>query len=203
MIKATTLGCRLTAVSLLLACAMAAAQSVAPTPIEPKSSEKTRPASALAPLSWLEGCWRGNVNNHEFREHWLPLRGDLLVGISHTVSEGKTLGYEYLRIENRADGAYYVAAPPGAAEAAPPPHAPACERNHQVEQAPHRREHPVRRIEAGLGERRVPGGDAPRGNPAAERRDRKAQQDETGQAEQVAARAGGRGCGRSSCINHV
>ena len=118
MTKATILGRVLAAASPLLACVMAAAQSVAPAPVATKPAEEARPASALAPLSWLEGCWRGNVNNHEFREHWLPLRGDLLVGISHTVADGKTLGYEYLRIENRADGAYYVAAPPGAAETA-------------------------------------------------------------------------------------
>ena len=118
MTKATTLGRVLAAVGPLVACAVAAAQSVAPAPVETKSAEDARPASALAPLSWLEGCWRGSVSNHEFREHWLPLRGDLLVGISHTVADGKTLGYEYLRIENRADGAYYVAVPAGTSEAA-------------------------------------------------------------------------------------
>ena len=118
MTKLKTLRCVQAAVSLSLPGAMAGAQPVAPAPAEPKSAEEARPASALAPLSWLEGCWRGNVNNHEFREHWLPLRGDLLVGISHTVADGKTVGYEHLRIENRADGAYYVAAPPGAAETA-------------------------------------------------------------------------------------
>jgi hypothetical protein len=66
----------------------------------------------------LEGCWRGSVNKREFREHWLPLRGALLIGASHTVMDGKTQDYEFLRIEPRADGIYYVTIQPGQADAA-------------------------------------------------------------------------------------
>jgi len=73
-------------------------------------------AGPLAPLAWLEGCWRGAVNQREFREHWLPLRGELMIGASHTVMDGKTLDYEYLRLENRADGIYYVTTPSGQKE---------------------------------------------------------------------------------------
>jgi hypothetical protein len=65
----------------------------------------------LAPLAWLDGCWRGTVNQREFREHWMPLRGGLLLGMSQTVMGGKSQGYEYLRIESRPDGIYYVALP--------------------------------------------------------------------------------------------
>jgi len=72
----------------------------------------------LAPLAWLEGCWRGSVNKREFLERWLPLRGDLLIGVSHTVMEGKTLDYEYLRLETRGDGTYYVTVPSGQKEVA-------------------------------------------------------------------------------------
>jgi hypothetical protein len=78
-------------------------------PAETKPAE-VAPAVAdpLAQFAWLEGCWRGSVNKRDFREHWLPPRGALMVGASHTVSEGKTLDYEYLRIEPRSDGLYYV-----------------------------------------------------------------------------------------------
>ena len=58
------------------------------------------------------------MNQREFREHWLPLRGELMVGASHTVMDGKTLDYEYLRLEPRADGVYYVTASPGQKETA-------------------------------------------------------------------------------------
>jgi len=88
-------------------------------------SAEVRPApqppadgGALAPLAWLEGCWRGSVNQREYREQWMPLRGNLLVGVSQTVVDGKTQGYEYLRVEPRPDGVYYVASPPGKPETA-------------------------------------------------------------------------------------
>jgi hypothetical protein len=71
------------------------------------------PPPGLAQLAWLEGCWRGAANDREFREHWLPLRGDLLVGVSHTVMEGKTVGFEYLRIEGRGPDVFYINSTPG------------------------------------------------------------------------------------------
>jgi hypothetical protein len=70
----------------------------------------------LAQLAWLEGCWRGVANDREFLEHWLPLRGDLLVGVSHTVMEGKTVGFEYLRLEGRGADVFYINSTPGQKE---------------------------------------------------------------------------------------
>lgn len=89
-------------------------------PVEPKRAQ-TKPADDAGPLgalAWVEGCWRGSVNQREFREHWMPLRGNLIVGTSHTVMLGRTIAFEYLRIEARDDGIYYVAAPSGQKETA-------------------------------------------------------------------------------------
>ena len=104
----------------LALCAGAAAQTPPAAPADARAApaRAADAGSPLAQLSWLEGCWRGSVNQREFREHWLPLRGDLLVGVSHIVMDGKTLGYEYLRVEIRADGVYYVTAPQGGKETA-------------------------------------------------------------------------------------
>jgi hypothetical protein len=82
--------------------------------VPPEATE----ASPLAPLAWLEGCWRGTVNRREYREHWMPLRGKMLVGMSQTVTQDKTQDYEYLRLESRPDGVYYVALPSGQRETA-------------------------------------------------------------------------------------
>ncbi len=96
-----------------------AAQYVAPSgPAAPGSKASPSEDVALEPLAWLEGCWRGEVNQREYREQWMPLRGGMLIGVSQTVMRGKMQDYEYLRLESRPDGVYYVAAPSGKAEAA-------------------------------------------------------------------------------------
>lgn len=82
------------------------------------AAQPTAAPPGLAQLAWLEGCWRGVANDREFREHWLPLRGDLLVGVSHTVMEGKTVGFEYLRLESRGADVFYVNSTPGQQELA-------------------------------------------------------------------------------------
>ncbi len=68
---------------------------------------------SLASMAWLAGCWKGAVNQREFREHWLPPAGNMMVGVSHSVTQGRTQSYDYLRLEPRVDGVHYVAIPPG------------------------------------------------------------------------------------------
>lgn len=121
----------------LLLSPLAAAQSASPapaseaTPADAKAPD-AKPADPNAPnpnaaasepvsmdaLSFIAGCWRGTANQREFREHWLPLRGNLLVGAGHSVMANRTQNFEYMRIEPRADGIYYVAVPSGQRETA-------------------------------------------------------------------------------------
>jgi hypothetical protein len=68
-------------------------------------------------FEWLKGCWRGTVNQREFIEQWLPPAGGMVVGAGHTITQGRTQDYEYLRLEARADGVFYVAVPSGQKEA--------------------------------------------------------------------------------------
>ena len=104
----------------LLAAWTAFAQSPPPAPAAPPAAA---PASApaegpLADFAWLAGCWRGTVNQREFREHWMPLRGNLMLGTGHTVAGNRTQDFEYIRLEPRGEGVFYVAAPSGQKEAA-------------------------------------------------------------------------------------
>jgi len=99
----------------LLAAATVGAQAPAGADAKPAASAPVE-SGPLAPLAWLAGCWRGSVNQREFREQWMPLRGGMMVGVSHTVMAGKTQDFEYLRLESRPDGEYYVAIPAGKAE---------------------------------------------------------------------------------------
>ncbi len=89
------------------------AQSAAPAGGNPVA---TTGNDALQPLAWLAGCWQGSVNRREFREQWMPPRGALMVGVSHTVIADRTQNFEYLRLEARPDGVRYVVAPAGTGE---------------------------------------------------------------------------------------
>jgi len=72
----------------------------------------------LAMMAWLAGCWKGEVNKREFREFWHPPRGNLMVGVSRTALPERTISFEYLRLEPKADGIYYVSGSPGKPESA-------------------------------------------------------------------------------------
>jgi hypothetical protein len=104
--------------AVLLATPVAAQNVPPPATGAPEAPAPTKEVAALEPLGWLEGCWRGDVNQREYREHWMPLRGGMLIGVSQTVMQGTMQSYEYLRLESRPDGVYYVAAPSGKAETA-------------------------------------------------------------------------------------
>ena len=89
-----------------------------PAPAAPRADNAAANVNDIAQLAWIEGCWAGTVNQRDFREHWGPLRGGMLLGAGSTVYQGNTQSYEYLRIESRPDGVYYEALPSGQRETA-------------------------------------------------------------------------------------
>jgi hypothetical protein len=108
---------------LLLTAWTARAQAPAAPPPVPAAGGNAPPAQSAPPgstldaLDWLQGCWKGSVNERDFREQWLPSGGGMMIGAGHTVMQGKTQDYEYLRLETRPDGLYYVTLPSGQKEA--------------------------------------------------------------------------------------
>jgi hypothetical protein len=104
----------------------APAPSAEPRPAQPAAASaptganaKSQDAATLKSLAWLEGCWRGTAGPREFREQWMPLRGAMMLGVSQTVDEkGATQAYEFLRLEPRPGGVFYVATPSGKGEVA-------------------------------------------------------------------------------------
>jgi hypothetical protein len=79
--------------------------------LAPAAFADPRPAGA-ATLGWLAGEWRMDGDTR-VEEHWTTPEGGKLIGMGRTVAGGKTVFFEYLRIEDRADGTYYVAQPLG------------------------------------------------------------------------------------------
>src|SRR5215813_1415518 len=65
-------------------------------------------------LSWLAGDWQTAPGGRsQIEEHWTKGGGGTMIGMGRTVARDKTYQFEYLRIEQRADGIYYVAHPKG------------------------------------------------------------------------------------------
>ena len=72
---------------------------------------------AVDDVAWLSGCWGFTRNGRHVIEHWAPVEGGTLIGVSRTVANGKTTEYEFLLIRSGANGLEYVAKPSGQAEA--------------------------------------------------------------------------------------
>ena len=66
----------------------------------------------LADLSWMSGDWQTAAGGRrQIEEHWTAAAGGSMMGVSRTVAGDKTVEFEYLRIEQREDGIFYVAHP--------------------------------------------------------------------------------------------
>lgn len=84
-----------------------------------KSSPSKRDTSSrtcgdsIHDLAWMAGSWRQDKPGTAMEEFWTHADGGTLLGVSRTIVRNKTVFFEYLRIEARADGLYYVAQPMG------------------------------------------------------------------------------------------
>ncbi|MGH9321030.1 MAG: DUF6265 family protein [Vicinamibacteria bacterium] len=70
-------------------------------------------SSELAGLGFLSGGWKGESGKATLEEHWTDATGGMMLGVSRTIVSGKTVAFEFLRIETREDGIFYVAQPNG------------------------------------------------------------------------------------------
>jgi hypothetical protein len=66
----------------------------------------------LTDIAWISGDWQtASGGRRQIEEHWTQVAGGSMMGVSRTVAGDKTVEFEYLRIEQRADGIFYVAHP--------------------------------------------------------------------------------------------
>lgn len=71
------------------------------------------PLAAEPPFAWLAGSWTAQSGQERFEETWLPPIGGSLVGLSRTVSGGRMVFFEYLRIIERSGATFFIAQPNG------------------------------------------------------------------------------------------
>ncbi|MDX2114787.1 MAG: DUF6265 family protein [Planctomycetota bacterium] len=73
-----------------------------------------KPQKGIGGLSWMAGSWAGPHDGGVIEEHWMLPSGGAMMGMSRLVVNDRALFFEFLRIEERADGAVvYVAQPRG------------------------------------------------------------------------------------------
>lgn len=63
---------------------------------------------------WIAGCWSGARGAERFTERWTAADGATLIGVAHTVKDGRLSAFEFLRIVVRGDRLVYIAQPNGA-----------------------------------------------------------------------------------------
>src|SRR5258708_27987387 len=68
---------------------------------------------SLAKLTWLAGDWQLAHGTRVVEEHWTMPSANSLLGISRTMRDGRTVAFEFVRIEQRDGGVFYVAQPGG------------------------------------------------------------------------------------------
>ncbi|WP_185821922.1 DUF6265 family protein [Xanthomonas sp. GW] len=63
-------------------------------------------------MAW--GCWKSDTAEPGSGEHWLPLAGGTLLGVSRTVKQGKTVEFEFMQIRAVESGQLaFIAMPSG------------------------------------------------------------------------------------------
>ncbi|MBK9216333.1 MAG: hypothetical protein IPM59_12225 [Chloracidobacterium sp.] len=67
----------------------------------------------LPDFAGMSGCWerRDDAKKLLISEQWMAVEGTSIIGMSRTVKNGKTTDWEFMRIEERTDGIYFVAKP--------------------------------------------------------------------------------------------
>ncbi len=91
--------------------------TIAQPPSQPTHAAATtlvEAATSISELAWISGDWQTAAGGKaQIEEHWMAPAGGSMIGMGRTIAGGKTVEFEYLRIEQRGDEIYYVASPKG------------------------------------------------------------------------------------------
>ena len=99
------------AIILVLVCLAGSSARLVSSALEPSTANVSAPT--LMDLSWFVGDWQISHERVIIEEHWIPAKGGLMLGVGRTLRGEHAVAFEFLRIEEREDGIYYVAQPNG------------------------------------------------------------------------------------------
>jgi hypothetical protein len=74
---------------------------------------RAQSAESIDSLAWMAGAWTGTMGRAAIEEHWIAPRGGTMLAVSRTTAGDRTVAFEFLRLEQRADGIFYLAQPGG------------------------------------------------------------------------------------------
>lgn len=79
------------------------------------SSQTTAEAKrTISDLGWISGDWQtASGGSRQIEEHWTLPGGGTMLGMARTIVGDKTTEFEFLKIEQRENGIFYVASPQG------------------------------------------------------------------------------------------
>lgn len=72
-----------------------------------------QPVTSIEDFDRMAGCWEHSdkAKNLLITEQWMKPAGTSILGMGRTVKNGKTVGFEYMRIEQNADGIFFISKP--------------------------------------------------------------------------------------------
>ncbi len=69
-------------------------------------------AHSIADLGWIAGDWQTPSGGRaQIEEHWTQPGGGTMMGVSRTIAGGRTVEFEFIRLEERSGDIFYVAHP--------------------------------------------------------------------------------------------
>ena len=80
----------------------------------PSAQEKP----TIEALGWIAGCWERSSATRTSQEQWMKPAGGTMMGMSRTVSNGKTVAFEHLMLKQNGDNIDYIATPSGQTQTA-------------------------------------------------------------------------------------
>ncbi|MFO0982545.1 MAG: DUF6265 family protein [Planctomycetota bacterium] len=81
----------------------------------PASQEPASRTLHLDDFTWMVGGFEMVQGKVRVEEYWIPAAGKTMMGVSRTIQGDRTTFFEFLRLEERSDGIYYIAHPKAAA----------------------------------------------------------------------------------------
>ena len=67
----------------------------------------------LSGLAWMAGSWSGVQGGVEMEEFWQPPKGNTMLGLHRDIAGGRTVSFEFSRIEATPEAITYWASPRG------------------------------------------------------------------------------------------